>query len=651
MAKSPSHRPEPPATLIESQKGYDVRIIFFYFLFAVLIAVLAGGLVNQQIFNSQKYTSSGERQSQRRVVIPGQRGEIYDRHGRVLATNQSRFSAVLYIDELRPELTNEMTAIGANYRKAGAESPTYDQRLRIARTAVVQRYLDKLNELLGRPEPVTLDPRALARHFGDDLLIPFTLVDELTPDEYARLIERLPVTSPLQTNATTRRFYPYGASAAHVLGRVKVDDKIEIEDFYDDLRTFTFPGIVGDTGLEKQFNTQLDGQAGGRVILVDPHGYTLKRPDDFVRKPVQGKSLTTSIDIELQQIAEDGIGDRRGSAVVIDVNTGEVLVLASKPDYDPNEVSPRIPLAKMNEIFEKQAWFNRAIQGLYPPGSTFKLLTSIAGLRSGAINPNDAIIECDGFITIGGRKFYCDSGNGHHDHITLADAITQSCDIYYYEAGRLITPARIAEEGRRFHMFDKTGIELPGETGGMVIPDPEWKQRTQHEPWYAGDTANMAIGQGFDLVSPLEMATFLASIARNEVTTKPTLIHNPNAPRQQSESIGLTREQRAALLKGMEGVTTVGTAKLLAIPDKPWHVPGVRIAGKTGTAQKDEVIDGKLGKVNYAWFVGFAPVENPQVAFAVLIEPDELGEMYGGATSGPIAGKILKKYFEQRNRP
>jgi penicillin-binding protein 2 len=183
----------------------------------------------------------------------------------------------------------------------------------------------------------------------------------------------------------------------------------------------------------------------------------------------------------------------------------------------------------------------------------------------------------------------------------------------------------------------------------MFIPDPEWKQRVRHESWYAGDTANMAIGQGDDLVSPLEMATLLASIARNEVTTKPTLIHKPNAPRQQSEPIGLTPEQRAVLLKGMEGVTNLGgTAGLLATPNTPYHVPGVRIAGKTGTAQKDEVIDGKLGKTNFAWFVGFAPVENPQVAFAVLIEPDEFGEMYGGQTSGPIAGKILKKYFEQK---
>ena len=150
MAKSPAQTPESPATLIESQNGYDLRVIFFYFAFAALVLVLAGGLVFQQIFNNQKYTSSGERQSQRRIVIPGQRGEIYDRNGRVLATNQPRFSAVLYIDELRRELADEMTAISRNYRKAGAGTLTYDQRLHIARTTVVQRYVDRLNRLLER---------------------------------------------------------------------------------------------------------------------------------------------------------------------------------------------------------------------------------------------------------------------------------------------------------------------------------------------------------------------------------------------------------------------------------------------------------------------------------------------------------------------
>jgi penicillin-binding protein 2 len=654
MAKSDSNRPEQSATLIESQKGYDLRVIFFYFLFAAGIAVLVGGLVNQQIIRNQQHAITGDRQSQRRIVIPGQRGEIYDRNGAVLATNQSRFSAVLYVDELRKELAEEMTNITKNYRKAGADLPTSDQRLRIARLTVVQRYLDQLNSLLGRTEPVVLDPKALARHFGRDLLIPFTLVDELTLDEYARLIERLPVTSPLQVYATTRRYYPYGSSAAHAIGSVQVDPDVEIEDFHDDLRTFTFPGIVGREGLEKQFNAAMEGEAGGRTILVDPHGYTLKQTLSeplAERKPIQGKSLTTSLDIDLQMVAEEAIGDRKGIAVALDVNTGEVLVLASKPDYDLNDVSPSVTPTVFNKINEEGGWYNRAITGLYPPGSTFKILTSIAGLRSGAITPDLSIIDCDGVITIGGRKFYCDNGNGHHHLVTLADAITHSCDIYFYEAGKRISPEAIAAEGRRFGMFQKTGIELPSETNGMFIPDPAWKKRVRHESWYAGDTANMAIGQGDDLVSPLGMATLMASVARNEVTTKPTLIHNPNAPRQQSEPIGLTPEQRAALLKGMVGVTTTGTASLLGDPKSFYYVPGLRIAGKTGTAQKTVTLNGEKGTINFAWFVGFAPAENPEIAFAVMLEGEDFGELYGGANSGPIAGQILKKYFEKKNPP
>jgi penicillin-binding protein 2 len=649
MAKSGSSRPEQPATLIETQKGYDARIILFYFIFALLLAVLVGGLVNQQIVLAEKHASSGDRQSQRRIVTPGQRGEIYDRNGAVLVTNQSRFSAVLYVDELRKELAKEMTAISKNY---GADRPNYDQRLRIARIAVVQRYLDQLNALLGRTEPVTLNTKALATHFTSDLLIPFTLIDELTLDEYARLIERLPVSSPLQIYATTRRYYPYGSSAAHVLGRVQGEKEIEIEEFHDNLKTFTFPGIVGDDGLEKQFNAELEGQAGGRIILVDPHGYTLKK-DLPERKPVQGKSITTSLDIELQQIAEEAIDDMKGAAVMLDVNTGEVLVLANKPDYDLNDVSPRVSTAKYNEIQEKGGWYFGAIKGLYPPGSTFKILTSIAGLRSGALTPDKILVDCDGVIVQSGRRFYCSNGDGHHHEITLADALSRSCDIYFYKAGEAISPKVIAAEGRRFGMFQKTGIELPNETNGMMIPEPEWKQRVQHESWYIGDTYNMSIGQGAVLVSPLEMAAFIASVARNETRTKPTLLHNPNAPRQQSESIGLTAEQRAALVKGLEGTVLFGTAAptLNSSKMQDINVANLRMAAKTGTAQKNVMINGELGTINFAWFVGFAPADNPQVAFAVMIENDEFGTFEGGRNAAPIAAKMVKRYFEKKNQP
>ena len=251
-------------------------------------------------------------------------------------------------------------------------------------------------------------------------------------------------------------------------------------------------------------------------------------------------------------------------------------------------------------------------------------------------------------MRVSNKTFYCDNGEAHHGKIKLAEAIAQSCDICFYTAGLLITPEVIADQARRFHLDRRTGIELPGETNGMTIPDPAWKERTQKERWFPGDTANMSIGQGFVLVSPLEMACFAASLARDELTTKPTLLHDPQHPVQHTEPTGLTPTQRATILEGMEGCTTYGTAYVLNKP--AFKIPGVRLAGKSGTAQKLVKINGKEGNINCAWFICFAPLENPEIAVAVMIEGEKVGETTaGGLYSAPVADKILQAYFEEES--
>jgi len=256
-------------------------------------------------------------------------------------------------------------------------------------------------------------------------------------------------------------------------------------------------------------------------------------------------------------------------------------------------------------------------------------------------------------MKIGNRLFYCDNGRGHHHNITLSDAISHSCDIYFYEAGKLITPDVLAAEGRRFHLDQRTGIELPNETTRMLMPTTDWKEKRTGERWFPGDTANMSIGQGDVLVSPLDMACFVASVARNEVYTKPTLIHRPNSPTQHSEAIGLTPDQRTALLAGMEGTTIFGTSKTInTLP--LYHVPE-RIAAKTGTAQKRVFKDGQLGNINFAWYICFAPLERPEIAVVVMLEGENFvsaGESFGGGgNAAPIANLVMKKYFEKRDHP
>jgi penicillin-binding protein 2 len=630
--------------LVQSHRSYNPRIVFFYFLTAVLLLTLAGGLAYRQLVKANDYADAERQQNQRRIIFPGARGNIYDRHGQLLVGNRHRFAVLLHLDELKVELRREHIRIYKNYVATSdrQDVPADAQLKQIARVTLVQRYLDQVNQLTGRNDQV--DAADLRRHFDRQLLLPFTLMDHLSLKEYARLIEGLPVRSPLEVYASNARTYPHGSAAAHTLGYVRADNDVEAVGFPgDDLTTFKMKGTAGKDGLEKWFDSQLQGEAGGRIYRVDPTGYKIN-PPLATRAPQQGQHLVTSLDIDLQLATEEAIGDQRGTAVALDIATGEVLVMASKPDFDLNKFSPRASAEFVADMTKRGAWYNLALNGFWPPGSTFKLLTTMAALRAGAITPDNAIIKCNGLLRLGNRIFYCDNGRGHHGEILLSDAVAKSCDIYYYEAGRLTTAALIAAEGRRFHLDQPTGIELPGEGHRMTMPDPEWKQRTQKEAWVPGDTANMAIGQGFVLVTPLQMACFAASIARGEFLTRPTLVHDPNRPTQRTATIGLKPEARKALLEGMLGCTTDGTGKVISTP--AYRIGGVTVAGKTGTAQK-QVEGGK--NINFAWFICFAPVEQPVIAVAVAIEGETAGESFeGGRHAAPIAAALLKKYFTRK---
>jgi penicillin-binding protein 2 len=628
--------------LVETRQGYDPRVVFFYFAIGGLLAILATGLAYQQLIKTGDYYRRERQQNERRIILPGPRGNIYDRYGRLLVGNRPRYSVVLYLDELQSEFRREFIRIHQNYRRTGdPDQPSAAQMEQIAQVTVVQQYLDRVDAILHRRDQV--DVPALKRQFARQLLLPYTLVADLTPEEFARLVEHLPGNSPLQLYASSSRTYPYGALAAHVLGFVGVTDDLDAEDVpADDLTTFRMKGTTGRDGLEKTFDSTLQGKAGERIVRVDPAGYTVNQPVGEPVRPVPGKDLVTSLDADLQEVAERTIGDRTGAAVALDVRTGEVLVLASEPGYDLNAFSPRLSAAAAADIEARKAWADLAISGLFPPGSTFKTIVTMAGLRSGRLDPNDTDVDCEGEIRIGNRMFKCDNGNGHHGRLDLPNAIAQSCDIYFYEHGLAIGPDLIAAEARRFRLDRPTGIELPNESRGMIIPDRTWKMRRTGEAWTDGDTANMSIGQGFILETPIAMACYAASLARDEVSTVPTLVHDPDRPPQHSDPIGLPPAQRAVLLEGMERCTQAGgTAEPLStVP--ALEIPGVRIAGKTGTAQIP-------GHLDVAWFICFAPIEHPRIAVAVAIEGDTPGENYGGGlNAAPVAALILKAYFAKQ---
>ncbi len=640
-------------SIVETYRPQRRRLLLFHVLVGVMLAVLAGGLAYRQLIQYGEYGERERLQNQRRVLVPGPRGNIYDRENRLLVGNRPRFAVTLYLDELRSEFRREYIEVVRHYRESEAagdltrsDRPSPAQFEQIARAQVVQRYLDQVNQQLGRNQKV--DMRQLDRHFQQQLLLPYVLLDDLKPAEFARLIERLPVQSPLQVYTSSTRDYPHGSTAAHVLGYVRATDEVSGEDMSgDDLKTYAFKGTMGRDGLELQYDSLLQGGTGGAIYRVDPAGFRVNPPLEK-QAPRQGERLDISLDLDLQTAAEQAIEQfetLKGAAVALDVHTGEVLVLASRPDYDLNEFSPHLSTAAAQKIQESGAWTNNAIAGVYPPGSTFKLITAIAGLRSNQISIASSTADCEGSMHIGGRLFRCDNGNGHHGLIGFTEAIAQSCDIYFWSYGLKIGPDLIAAEARRFNLDRPTGIDLPHEVRRMLIPDPAWKKRLKAEAWFAGDTANMAIGQGDVGVTPMEMACFAASLARGETTTRPTLLHDPRRALQHSEPIGLTPAQFAALVEGMEGCTTHGTGKIFATAT--YRIPGLRIAGKTGTAQTTR--DGN--KINIAWFICFAPTENPQIAIAVAIEGDIPGEQFaGGHYAAPVAQAVLKTWFEKSRR-
>ena len=643
MAIAAHSRPDRTGTLVETHKSFQPRIIFFYFAISALLLTLIGGLAYQQLINTSLYHERERVQNQRRVLVPGPRGNIYDRDGQLLVGNRPRFAVVLYLDELRQEFRREYIRVRRNYRDTGDKDlPNSSQMEQIARSSVVQRYLDQINAILHRSEKV--DTPNLMKHFARQLLLPYTLLDDLTSDEYARLIEGLPVRSSLQVYTSSARDYPFGSAAAHTLGYVGVDPNVEAENLPGEgLTTFKMKGSVGRDGLEKTFDDHLQGEAGGTIFLVDPAGYRINPPLQK-RLPIQGKNLTTSLDIDLQIVAEEALGEFAGAAVAMDVNTGEVLALASKPDYDLKDTSPHITHAKFAEIEGKGAWTNRAVQGLYAPGSTFKLVTAIAGLRQGTITL-DSAVECTGYFNVGRRLMPCHGGVGQGP-MSFIDSLAHSCNVFYYKHGLDTGIEAIAAEARRLHLDQPTGIELAFETKRMLIGDTAWKRKDRDEAWFPGDTANTSIGQGFLAVTPLQMASMIASFARGQVHTKPTLIHDPAGAPQKTESLGLTPAQYAAMVKGMEGTVTYGSARVFQIPKL--RIPNLRIAGKTGTAQ----VRTSKGTLNLAWFVGFAPVEKPEIAIAIMVEGDTPDETYaGGVYAAPVALAILRKWKEKKDRP
>lgn len=661
------------------------RLYLVFALFAVGFAYVSIGLGLRQLIQDSDLKAQYETQSRRIVLRPPSRGVIYDRNGYVLVENRIRWSIKADLLALQPEIHRKYLAkIKAERARGGVIE--YDKLQEEARVDVLQGWLDRVWYVIDeaqngkrgaatKPRPLRTDDQPerrvdkaeLRKHLRERRALPYTLVTDLAfpgteralrPEEgqrtIARFIDQFPVNGPISLQSDIVRSYPHGSLAAHVLGYVKDTDELpekvnELADLpTDNLQKLQYTGKKGAAGIEQTFDPVLKGMSGWELWTKTSSGYNKEL---VASNPAQqGSAVKLSLDRDIQCAAERALAqikDSKGellpaAAVMLDVYTGEILAMASQPTFDPNRLADRVTQVYFDEVDGKGGWMNRAIQGLYAPGSTFKVITAIAGMRNHVIDWDD-ILECGPSYRVGSRDFPEHDPAGYGE-VNLEKMLAVSCNVWNYMVGLRVGPERLANEARRFgldtplltHVSDLVNAspyELPYPASRtLVVPDAAYKRRIGAGAWTDGDTANSSIGQGYILTTPLHMACVAASVARGETRTTPSIIHDVGRDGRHvgSEPIGLSPQQMAALRSGLERCVTEGTARSVRIPELPY-------AAKTGTSEYFK--NGE--KAHLAWIIGYAPADNPAVAFCVLVEGQLDTSTWGGKTAGPVARDML----------
>jgi penicillin-binding protein 2 len=443
---------------------------------------------------------------------------------------------------------------------------------------------------------------------------------------------------------STRRYYPANGFAAQLLGYVGEVSPRELAQF----SAYRMGDLIGKFGIEKKWESILRGKGGGQQIEVDATGRRLRVLGSM--EASAGQSLVLTLEAELQRRAEELLEGREGSIVVLDVHNGDVLAMANRPVFDPNIFARGITPDEWRSLTEDplHPLSNRAIQGQYPPGSTFKVIMAAAALEKGVISPATRF-SCSGGFPFGRRVFHCWKKGGHGS-VDLHQAIAQSCDVYFYQVGQRLGINAIAEYARKFGMGAPLGIGLDHEAGG-VIPDPVWKKERLGSAWFAGETLSVVIGQGYVTATPLQMAVVAATVANGGTVYRPHIVKrvlgDDGEPIKEfrPEVLQKTGIDPRILQIVREGMRDVVNSR--AGTGKKAQLPTILVAGKTGTSQ---VIAGTKGKGkglprqyrDHAWFIAFAPADAPEIAVACLLEHAGEG---GGAAAAPVVKEVLSSYF------
>jgi penicillin-binding protein 2 len=613
------------------------RLLIIVGVVLIAMAILLTRLWEVQVGQGQVYANKLRDQTTVSVRLSPARGAIVDRNGIPLAENRASFDIDFYLDELvrhhRRQHRGKVPETLVPRRVRGKMLPTKEPDI----FQIVKQGAQELSQTLGIE--VELNAKDLQDHFYQTPNIPYQVSTNVDFATLARFSEHSQSVQGIEIAARPVRFYNYGALAPHIIGYVGVptDKERTAPDGHE-------YESVGQAGVERVLDGKLQGDPGGLIRRVNYRGYIVG--EEAYNPPSVGNSVYLTLDARIQYIVEEVMRTvGRGSAVVMDPNNGDILAMCSVPSFDPNAFIPKISTEQWNlwNKDETAPLLNRAVQ-TYSPGSTFKILVGLAGLKTGAFTAK-TVIDCPPGIDIGGHYFKDHSGlqpNGYGP-ATLADAIRVSCNVYFYQAGIRAGPQAIGDLGRLLGFGESTGIPIPAEQAGNM-PGPEWvKKNRPKERWTQAQTANLSIGQGFLLVTPLQMAVLASTVANGGTVYYPRLTMGVttlggettvSVPTRVRDELGMRMEDIAVVREAMADCVRNGTGRRAA-------VEGIEVAAKTGSAQASRKLDGRLVKDTRAWMIGFAPYQQPRYAFSICVE----GGVAGGVTAGPIAHEILSRIF------
>jgi penicillin-binding protein 2 len=613
---------------------------------AVGLLVLLSGLYYVQVVAANRYREEQKNQSFRSVRLPASRGKIFDRNGAVLAENRPSYHVSLYLEDhaIREQFKQQYRLAKGNRRLPREQQA---QLARATRYEVVSNLVARFSAVMGEHASVA-EPQ-FTRHYERSLALPFPVLSELAPAQIARFAEASAIPPGFDLETRPMRFYPHHTTAVHVLGYLRRDEGSADED--DVFFNYRLPDYTGDAGLEYAFNEDLKGRPGAKSVQVNSLGY---RQSENVWSPVEsGRNVHLTLDLPLQTAAEVALSqaqnNTRGAVVVLDVRNGDVLALASAPAYDPNAWIPRMTFNVWTNLTNEtlKPLVNRAVQGTYPPGSIFKIVVGLAGLEAGTINPTNVFLS-PGYGLVGNRVIKDTAEGGRPGPYDFRRALKLSCNAYFVKHGLDTGLDRIVAMAQRFHLGERTELGLRPESPG-VLPTREWI-RDNRGSWFEGDTANLSIGQGEIVVTPLQMAVLTAAVANGGTLYVPRLVdrvESQEAFDHQAPRLIAPGRIRAQVGVSARSLEVVRDAMLADVEDadgtgRSAAVPGFRVCGKTGTAQ---VMKGRAVIDKITWFVSFAPYESPRYAVVVMIESGGSG----GGTCGPVARKIYQA-IQQREK-